>query len=150
MQEHPDLPIISVCVYYVFLTFVPEWIKQHPLPKWLPLRTITFMWNLFLSAFSTLGAFTVVPHLWNGVWTHGFEHTVCADPVWYKNGPMGFWLNLFILSKVPELLDTVLLILQQKPIIFLHSYHHVTVLGFCWTSYTHNAAPGIWYCVMNY
>ena len=43
------------------------------------------------------------------------------------DGPVGLWVGLFIFSKIPELLDTVFLVLQKKRVIFLHWFHHVTV-----------------------
>ena len=40
---------------------------------------------------------------------------------------MGFFVALFIYSKVFELVDTLWLTLRKAPVIFLHWYHHVTV-----------------------
>eukprot|EP00959_Pyramimonas_sp_CCMP1952_P446462 9347841-Pyramimonas_sp.AAC.2 len=44
----------------------------------------------------------------------------------YLNGPSGLWVGLFIYSKIPELLDTVFLVLQKKRVIFLAWFHHTT------------------------
>lgn len=41
-------------------------------------------------------------------------------------------LQMFVFSKVPELGDTVFIILRKRPLIFLHWYHHVTVLLYTW------------------
>jgi len=68
---------------------------------------------------------------------------VCEDPnTWYNNGPVGMWVGLFIFSKIPELLDTVFLVLQKKRVIFLGWFHHTTVLMYCWHAYHNCIAPG--------
>lgn len=80
-----------------------------------------------------------------------YHDTVCPDPTttWGK-GPCGFWVMLFIFSKIPELIDTVFIVLRKKPLIFLHWYHHVTVLLFCWSSYSTLAGSGLYFVAMNY
>ncbi|CAG0887127.1 unnamed protein product [Darwinula stevensoni] len=67
-----------------------------------------------------------------------------------KNKVSGFWTWMFILSKVPELGDTVFIVLRKQPLIFLHWYHHVTVLIYTWYSFSEFAAPGRWFISMNY
>jgi hypothetical protein len=57
---------------------------------------------------------------------------------------------LFIFSKIPELVDTVFIVLRKKPLIFLHWYHHVTVLLFCWNSYATGAGSGLYFVAMNF
>ena len=39
---------------------------------------------------------------------------------------------LFDLSKVFEFVDTIFIVLRKKPLIFLHYYHHVSTMLFCW------------------
>ena len=57
---------------------------------------------------------------------------------------------LFCYSKIPELIDTVFIVLRKKPLIFLHWYHHVTVLLFCWNAYATMAGSGLYFVAMNY
>ena len=57
---------------------------------------------------------------------------------------------LFIFSKIPELFDTAFIVLGKKKLIFLHWYHHVTVLLYCWHSYGTRNAAGLWFIAMNY
>lgn len=40
--------------------------------------------------------------------------------------------------------------LQRKKVIFLHWFHHTTVLLYCWHAFHHEIAPGIWFAAMNY
>ena len=83
--------------------------------------------------------------------SYSIEETICTDPtLTWGNGPTGFWVMLFIFSKIPELLDTVFIVLRKKPLIFLHWYHHVSVLLFCWNCYAVRAASGLWFVAMNY
>ena len=49
-----------------------------------------------------------------------------------EGSPGLVWQLMFMWSKFPELFDTVLLVLRGRPVIFLHWYHHITVLMFCW------------------
>ncbi len=67
-----------------------------------------------------------------------------------NNRVCGFWTWMFILSKVPELGDTVFIVLRKQKLIFLHWYHHVTVLLYTWYSFAGFVAPGRWFITMNY
>ena len=49
-----------------------------------------------------------------------------------------------------ELIDTFFIVIHKKPLIFLHWYHHITVLLYCWHSYVTKSPPGIFFVVMNY
>ena len=80
-----------------------------------------------------------------------FEQLVCTHPeTTYGPGSSGLAVQLFVFSKIPELIDPVFIVLPKKPCIFLHWYHHITVLLFCWHSYVTESSYGIFFCAMNY
>lgn len=62
----------------------------------------------------------------------------------------GFWSWVFVLSKLPELCDTIFVVMRKKPLIFLHWYHHMTVLLYSWFSYSEFTSSARWFVVMNY
>lgn len=117
-------------------------------------KTIIFCWNFLLASFSILGFCSCMPQLLfspvAGVLSVGIKEAVCTQASWYGNGWPGFWVCAFILSKLAELIDTLWLVLGKKPVIFLHWYHHVTVLLFCWHSYSKATGVGIWFATINY
>jgi elongation of very long chain fatty acids protein 6 len=142
------LPVGAVILYLLFCYYGQIYMKSRPAFGLLgPLA----WWNLGLSLFSFYGVFRTVPHLLHRIMTVPFENTVCESVYSsYGGGACGLAVVLFILSKLPELGDTVFIVLRKKPLIFLHWYHHVTVLLFCWNSYVTKAAAGLWFVAMNY
>lgn len=147
-QKHADLPIFAIAIYLVIVFYVPDRITT----PW-RLRRVWSLWNLGLSIFSMIGMSRTVPHLLEQYLTHGFNHTICSPPEsWFLKGVPGAWVSMFIFSKVPELIDTVFLVLQKRPVIFLHWFHHVTVLMFCWHAYTTpiGTATGLYFATINY
>jgi len=117
--------------------------------KW-DVKNFAFYWNAGLSIFSWCGVFACVPLLLRTLFTNGFYFTTCAPPRWYGDNLSGLFLGLFIYSKMAELVDTILLLLAQKPVIALQWWHHSTVLLYCWHSYSVSIATGMWFCCMNY
>ena len=80
----------------------------------------------------------------------GFAHSVCSNSYHTLSPVSSFWTFLFIISKLPELGDTVFVVLRKQKLLFLHYYHHVTVLLFTWYCYADESSTGRWYTSMNY
>ena len=115
------------------------------------LRLPLAAWNAFLCTFSFIGMMRTVPYLMGMILSRSFEDTISPSPLGtWGYGPTGCWVMLFIYSKIPELLDTVFIVLRKKPLIFLHWYHHVTVLLYCWSAYSTIAGSGLYFVAMNF
>eukprot|EP00123_Amoebidium_parasiticum_P000968 comp11927_c0_seq1/m.6592 comp11927_c0_seq1/g.6592 ORF comp11927_c0_seq1/g.6592 comp11927_c0_seq1/m.6592 type:complete len:313 (-) comp11927_c0_seq1:488-1426(-) len=141
-------PFIASAVYLVFCFGVQALMKNR---QPFGLKRSLAAWNLLLATFSFFGAVRTVPHLLNNLFVEGFHYTVCNQaPESYGFGASGLWTGLFIYSKLPELGDTVFIVLRKKPLIFLHWYHHITVLLFCWHAFATQSSAGLYFVAMNY
>lgn len=112
------------------------------------LRLPLILWSSFLAVFSIMGAFRTIPELVYNLRLYGWGHSVCNPSYFY--GPTAFWAYTFVISKAYELGDTMFIVLRKQPLIFLHWYHHISVMIYVWYSYTDHTAPGRWFMVMNY
>lgn len=147
-DTHWVIPIGCVAAYLLFIGFGTMYMKdKEPFDLRMPLA----YWNLFLSIFSFIGAMRTVPDLLYRLGSQPFLDTICppAASTWGAGGT-GLWVMLFIYSKVPELIDTVFIVLRKKKLMFLHWYHHVTVLLYCWHSYANLAPQALYFVAMNY
>ncbi|XP_044229275.1 elongation of very long chain fatty acids protein 6-like [Thunnus albacares] len=124
---------------------------QHymkPRPK-MNLRRPLVVWSLSLALFSIVGAIRTGSYMFHILSSSGFRHSVCDQS--FYNGPISkFWAYAFVLSKAPELGDTAFIVLRKQKLLFLHWYHHITVLLYSWYSYKDMVAGGGWFMTMNY
>jgi len=145
-EEHAEIPILAVCAYLVFLNVGPKLITRP-----LNIKYYVAFWNFLLALFSIIGSFYCVPVIWKKVMDDGFLSSVCSDDIRFMiEGKGGLMLTLFIYSKFFELIDTVFLVLKKKEVIFLHWFHHVTVLLYCWHAFKLGISCGLYFAGMNY
>ena len=143
-----SIPIAVVIVYLSLCYYGTYYMKSR---KSLNILNQLAIWNLLLAIFSVYGTIRVVPHFLLKLSDKTFEESVCDSAATYFGaGAAGLSVQLFILSKIPELFDTAFIILRKKPLIFLHWYHHITVLLYCWNSYVTESGAGIYFVAMNY
>lgn len=137
----------SIIIFYLIsIRVLEKFMKSRPAYN---LQNILVLWNLFLSIFSLFGAYRFWPAMFRIADKHEWVGTIC-NTEFYTNKPDGFWVLLFVASKVPELVDTYFLILRKKPVIFLHWYHHFTALLFVVITYRWWYAGSFWFGAMNY
>ncbi|KFD52556.1 hypothetical protein M514_06590 [Trichuris suis] len=132
-------------LYALFIHQGQKWMEKRP-----PLRLNRLLtaWNCLLATFSIFGLIRMTPEFFHSLTHFGFQYTVCNAS--YAHGVTGFWTQMFALSKAFELGDTVFIVLRKRPVIFLHWYHHITVLVYTWHAYKDHTAAGRWFVWMNY
>ena len=152
-REHPYLPL-AICAVYLAAIFFGKKYMAHRIAsggRRFDLRYPLAYWNAFLSIFSFIGAMRTVPDLLYRLGSEDASNTICTAPSdSWGNGATGLWVQLFIFSKIPELVDTVFIVARDRPLIFLHWYHHVTVLMYCMHSYAHESSQALYFVAMNY
>lgn len=114
------------------------------------LKGLLILWNTMLATFSLVGFARTAPELFRVLNKYGLHHSVCVTSYVEDDPVSGFWSWLFVLSKLPELGDTIFIVLRKQPLIFLHWYHHITVLLYTWFSYMEFTSSARWFIVMNY
>jgi len=143
------LPIVLSVLYVVVIFGIKAYMQKR---EFFDMRVPQMYWNTFLAIFSICGTIRLLPFALASLYYEGKFATLCTSPVvgYGGAGPSALWTCLFIFSKVPELCDTVFVVLNKKPLMFLHWYHHITVLLYCWHSYSERASVGLSFAAMNF
>jgi hypothetical protein len=68
----------------------------------------------------------------------GFIWEICHGDVELRST----WTFYFCMSKIPELLDTVFIVLRKRPLRFLQYYHHIVTMWFCWAAWAQKIECG--------
>jgi len=61
----------------------------------------------------------------------------------YTRGPLVFWSYIYYLSKYYEFIDTCILALKNRPLIFLHVWHHA-IMPLCSMAWIFTGYPHVW------
>ena len=138
--------IILSALYLVIIFSGQSYMKKRPAYE---LRRLLYCWNIFLAVFSIMGAIKCTPALLVLVTQRGYVGSVCFTDG-HINPDLAIWSYLFVFSKVWEFVDTFFLVLRKREVIFLHWYHHITVLIFTCYLFKDEVALGHYFGVMNY
>ena len=127
--------------------------KQQADRKGAAIGTLLVYWNFLLCIFSMIMLVGLILGCFRIVQEHGFYAYFCDGELgWqYKSQgdlPIGAYMALFMISKIPELIDTMFMVVRGRNIRFLHWYHHLTVLLYCWLI-TRTTYPGTPFSLLN-
>ncbi|XP_037661275.1 elongation of very long chain fatty acids protein 3 [Choloepus didactylus] len=137
---------IPIALIYLLLIIVGQnYMKAR---KGYSLHWPLILWSFCLAIFSILGAVRMWGFMGTVFLRGGLKQTVCFS-IFINNSVVKFWSCAFLLSKIIELGDTAFIILRKRPLIFIHWYHHSTVLVYTSFGYKNRVPAGGWFMVMN-
>ena len=138
MAQHYSVPLLALALYAAHLLLLQRLMATRAPPAWV--KPLKAAWDCFLATASGLGALQFVPLLLVALREKGFAGEVCTSSLQVEDPVMYF----FMWSKFLELFDTTLIILSKKKLIFLHWYHHMATLMYCWDAYIlHNPSGSV-------
>jgi elongation of very long chain fatty acids protein 6 len=145
MGRNWNISIYASMIYILTIFSVQKYMKNRPAFQ---LRGLLTCWNIMLAVFSIAGFMRTAPELFHVLsMPHGFYRSICVRDE--HNVATAFWGFLMALSKLVELGDTAFIVLRKQPLIFLHWYHHITVLLYVWFTYEAYEPPLRWFMTMN-
>uniref|UniRef100_A0A0K0EXN5 Elongation of very long chain fatty acids protein n=1 Tax=Strongyloides venezuelensis TaxID=75913 RepID=A0A0K0EXN5_STRVS len=144
--EHFPLTI-QLSIIYVITIFSIKFIMKNrePFQLTIPLN----IWNAFLSVFSITGTIMLSREFFTTVQEKGIYGSYCKIYDMNK-GANGYWVWLFMVSKMFELIDTIFLVLRKKPLMFLHWYHHILTVMYSFFSYPYTPGFNRWGIYLNF
>ncbi|OXA46420.1 putative fatty acid elongation protein 3 [Folsomia candida] len=136
---HYKLPV-HLCFLYVMGIFLGQiFMRRKPAYK---LNQFMIIWNVALAGFSLAGFFRSYPEVLHLLYrSNGFYRITCSRYV----GRFSYFFR-----ELMELGDTAFIVLRKKPVIFLHWFHHATVMCYTWSTFEYLDPSHRWYTVMNY
>jgi len=151
MRQYSHHAWTAVILYVVAILGIQRWMCHiRPNGGGFELRRPLAAWNILLAIFSVLGAIRTVPYAINLVSGVGIEAAACDSSYRDTNVITAVWCAAFVLSKLPEMIDTLFIVLRRHPLTFLHFYHHASVAILSLTGYEVGHGRGLFYMTMNY
>lgn len=147
-EDHLAVPFVAVAAYLALLAGGKAAMQKR---EAFSLRVPLIAWNLTLCVFSAAGFVVAAPALASDLQSIGLQGVLCAVPAAerFRHGWVGVVAISFMFSKIPELGDTLFLVLRKKGTGFLHVYHHSTVLLYCWLAFAWRTNTGFIFLSMN-
>uniref|UniRef100_A0A914X1Z8 Elongation of very long chain fatty acids protein n=1 Tax=Plectus sambesii TaxID=2011161 RepID=A0A914X1Z8_9BILA len=138
---------VKVTAAYLLILYVGSKLMKHR--EAFKLDTPLAAWNLGFSIFSLCGTIRLLPELIWAVSNLGYVGSYCDRAEYYTDPYTGYWGWLFVISKAPELGDSLFLVLRKRPVIFMHWYHHALTFIYAQITYSTQQAWCRWALALN-
>jgi len=142
MGQHYEVPLLLSCFYLMAVFGIQAMMKDR---REYSLRTALIIWNFSLALFSMVGAYCVGWSIISVLSRKTLSEEMCTNDAENEDqNPRAHFL-----CKIPELLDALFLVLRKRPVRFLHWYHHIFTMIFCWDAWAVQAENGASFALMN-
>lgn len=105
-----------------------------------------FLWNMFLSLSSGIGAVLLFPFIYNDL-VNDENYGICKSS--YNNTILACVCVLFNFSKFFVFIDTIFVVTRKSQLEFIHWYHHIITCLYCWHSSYIATSSGKFFALMN-
>lgn len=133
---------LSIFAAYIPCVYGIQYLIRNKEP--LPLEKPLMVWNSLLSFFSFTGFCLLV----NDTLDMNFMDRI-MDLQTMSTGTSGIVIFIFNLSKIVELMDTLFIVFRKKPLLILHTYHHLVTGIYSWSTLLYPTPLGLWMATNN-
>lgn len=138
---------IYISIVYVFIIFAIKSLMSRK-ETGFDLRYGLITWNLFLTLFSFIGTIRCLPEFFHVLYNNGFVASYTQN-TYVDDIRVNAWYLFFTLSKAPEMVDTLFIVLRKRRLINLHWIHHTLTLIYSWFVFGDMPSTARWMVNMN-